>query len=82
MTSKEISDLEEKILHLIGINTKLQARINSIENNLFKVISENLLAIINKYLQLPDSNRKFSIKKFNTDPNDQYTYTLEFIKLR
>ena len=82
MTSKEISDLEEKILHLIGINTKVQARINSIENNLFKVSSENLLAIINKYLQLPDSNRKFSIKKFNTDPNDQYTYTLEFIKLR
>ena len=75
MNDQEISDLEEKILHLIGINTKVQVRINrSIENNLFEVSSEDLLAIINKYLQLPDSNRNFSIKKFNTAHDDQYTY--------
>lgn len=59
MTSKELSDLEDKIIHLIGINAKVQVRINSIENNLLKVCSENLLAIINKYLQLPDSNKNF-----------------------
>jgi hypothetical protein len=83
MNIQEIKNFEDRVDHLFGINARLHIQINSLnKNNLLNISSENLLDFLDKYLQLPDANRKFSVKKFNTAHDDQYTYRLEFIKLR
>jgi len=82
MTKNQVHAFENKIISVVGINAIADLRVhNGVKNSIFGCTSSDLLKQCNEYRQLPKEERQFEIVKFDADPADDLTYTLQFQKL-